>query len=101
LNWLKSLANLLPSYSALQYKKTLNNLFEEVPSLGIAGDMVMALASAEPEPTPNFHIGKPQNTEFTTSLAGKFYPIGPRRPEIGQRLAGFGITAASFAEHIP
>ncbi|XP_015512049.1 uncharacterized protein [Neodiprion pinetum] len=87
-------------YHAAAINENTHNLFEEIPSLGIAGDMVMALASQDAEPTLNFHIGKPPNSDFTTSLAGKFYLIGPRHPEIGQRLAGFRITGTSFTEYV-
>lgn len=34
-----------------------HNFFEEVPSLGIAGDVVMALAAPDPEPVPDFRVG--------------------------------------------
>lgn len=78
-----------------------HSLFEEVPSLGIAGDMVIALASHEAEPTPNFHIAFPEGTLAATNLAGNFSPIGQRRPEIIQRLAGYGITSAQFREYVP
>ncbi|KDR10044.1 uncharacterized protein LOC110838296 [Zootermopsis nevadensis] len=88
-------------YHAAEVNADNHNAFEEIPSLGIAGDMVMALASPHAEPVPNFHIGKPPNTEFTTNWVGKFYPIGPRSPEIGQRLAGYGITAVTFDECVP
>lgn len=88
-------------YHANMINADTHNLFEEVPSLGISGDMVMALASPEAEPTPDFHVRLPPNSTTTTNLAGKYSPIGPRRPEIGQRLAGYGITATHFAETIP
>lgn len=76
------------------------DLFEEVPSLGIAGDMVMALASHEAEPVPNFHVEIPANSAFTNNLLGKTSLIGERRPEIRQRLAGFGITVNRFDEYV-
>lgn len=75
-----------------------HNLFETIPSLGIAGDMVMALAA--PEPIPNFRFGVPPNSRVTNNLVGNTTPIGPRRPEIVQRLAGLGITANQFQEYI-
>lgn len=78
-----------------------HNLYEEVPSLGIAGDIVMALASADPEPHPNFRMEIPGNSAVTQRLAGRMGPIGPRRPEIIQRLAGYGITANEFTEFVP
>lgn len=89
----------LGGYHAAAVNQDTHNLFEEVPSLGIAGDMVMALASAVPEPIPNFRIGRPENTQFTANLVGNTTPIGPRRPEIIQRLAGYGITADAFQEY--
>jgi hypothetical protein len=67
--------------------KDSHNLFKEVPSLGIAGDMVMAVASAADEPEPNFHVQRPPGAIFTENLCGRYYPIGPRRAEIRQRLA--------------
>lgn len=88
-------------YHANAVNSNTHNLFEEVPSLGIAGDMLMALASEDAEPVPNFHIGKPEWSEFTTNLIGNFSPIGQRRPEIIQRLAGYGITVDSFDEYVP
>lgn len=90
----------LGGYHANAVNADTHNLFEEVPSLGIAGDMIMALAAAEIEPTPNFRIGRPVNSEFTKNLVGNTTPIGPRRPEIAQRLAGLGITAATFHEYV-
>lgn len=59
-------------------------LFEEIPSQGIAEDRVMALASNEDESVPNFHVGKPDGTLFTTNLVGVFHPMGIRRPEINR-----------------
>lgn len=77
-----------------------HNLFEEVPSLGVAGDMVMALASEGDEPAVNFHIGTPANTQLSSNLVGRFSPIGPRRQEIRQRLIGMGITSTTFPEYV-
>lgn len=77
-----------------------HNLFEEIPSLGIAGDMVMALAAEGEEPAVNFHIGTPANTQISGNLCGRFSPVGPRRQEIRQRLIGMGITSTSFPEYV-
>lgn len=77
-----------------------HNLFEEVPSLGIAGDMVMALAAAALEPVPNFRVAIPASTRISQNLVGNTTPIGPRRPEIVQRLTGLGITANTFREYV-
>lgn len=46
-------------------------LFEEVPSLGIAGDIVLTPVWADAEPVQNFHIEKPAGSVFTTNLVGK------------------------------
>lgn len=88
-------------YHANAINADTHNLFEEVPSLGIAGDMVMSLATADPEPIPNFRIGVPAGSRITQNLVGNTTPIGPRRPEIIQRLAGYGITANAFHEYVP
>jgi hypothetical protein len=87
-------------YHAPEINVDTHNMFEEIPSLGIAGDMVMALASLEAEPVPNFHIGVPVHSEVTANLAGSFFPIGQQRPEIRQRLAGYGITTVEFSEYV-
>jgi hypothetical protein len=60
--------------------------------------MVMALAMHQPEPQPNFRIGIPPGSQVTSNLVGNTTPIGPRRLEIVQRLAGYGITANAFQE---
>jgi hypothetical protein len=83
----------LGGYHAAAVNAENHNLFEEVPSLGIAGNMVMALAMHQPEPQPNFRVGIPPGPQVTSNLVGNTTPIGPRRPQIVQRLAGYGITA--------
>lgn len=88
-------------YHSNRIDENTHNLFEEMPSLGIAGDMVMALASHEAEQVPNFHVEIPANSAFTNNLLGKTSLIGERRPEIRQRLAGFGITVNQFDEYVP
>lgn len=88
-------------YHAKSINEDTHNLFEEVPSLGIAGDMVMALASEDAEPTPNFHVAIPSNATITDNLLGKTSLIGERRPEIRQRLAGYGISVNRFDEYVP
>lgn len=72
-----------------------HNLFEEVSSLGIAGDMVMASAAADPEPRPNFKVWIPANSRVSRNLVGNTTPIQPRRPEVIQCLAGYGHTIQS------
>ncbi|KAK9877659.1 hypothetical protein WA026_019329 [Henosepilachna vigintioctopunctata] len=87
-------------YHVVNITSNNHGLFEQIPSLGIAGDMIMAVASNEYEPIPNIRVVKPKGTEFTTNLVGKIMPIGPRRPEIGQRLAVYGITSTPFHENV-
>lgn len=65
-------------------------LFEGLPSLGVAGDMLMAVATAAEEPTPVFGFAFPPRAEASNNLLGKFSPIGKRRPEIAQGLTSYG-----------
>lgn len=58
------------------------------------------LASPDPEPVPNFRVGTPPNSQVTENLVGNTTPVGPRRPETIQRLAGHGITANTFQEYV-
>ncbi|KAG5870385.1 hypothetical protein JTB14_037698 [Gonioctena quinquepunctata] len=92
--------NNIGGYHANAVNSDTHNLLGE-PSLGIAGGMVMALASEDAEPVPSFHIGKPAGTDFTNNLIGNFSPIGQRRPKIHQQLAGYGNTVDSFNEYVP
>lgn len=57
-------------YHAAEITTDTYNLFEEVPSLGIAGDMLMAVASQGVEPQPNFRVGRPPGSLFTDNLVG-------------------------------
>lgn len=74
-------------------------LFEEIPSLGVAGDMLMAVATDAQEPEPVFGFAFPDRAAASENLLGKFYPIGTRRAEIAQRLAGYGIAGNAFSEY--
>lgn len=76
-----------------------HNLYEEVPSLGICGDILMAEASQAANPTPNFRV-LPQNTRATRALAGYFGAIGTREEKLRLELESFGITATDFKEQI-
>lgn len=87
-------------YHANSINAETHTLFEEIPSLGIAGDMVMALCSPLPEPIPTFNIVIPANSVVTENLVGKFSPIGYRRPEISQKLSSYGISTARFDEFV-
>lgn len=81
----------------------LNNhcLFEEVPSLGVAGDMLMAIATNIDEPRPAFGFTFPGGARESSNLLGILGLIGKRRPEIAQRLTGYGITGERFEEYCP
>lgn len=76
-----------------------HNLYEEVPSLGICGDVLMAVASEAANPTPNFRV-IPRGTRATRSLTGYFGAIGARKEEVRIDLESIGITATTFAEQI-
>jgi hypothetical protein len=87
-------------YHAPEVTENNHILFEEVPSLGIAGDMVMALTQERHEPEPDFHITFPEGSRPSKNLCGAFGPIGYRRPEIKQKLNGQGITPTEFPEYV-
>jgi hypothetical protein len=90
----------LGGYHAAEINAETHNLFEEVPSLGVAADMVMALASPQPEPNVNFRVEFPPHTRATRNLTGNTSPTGERRPKIRQNLARFGITTELFPEYV-
>jgi hypothetical protein len=90
----------LEGYHAPEVNAENHNLFEEVPSLGIAADMVMALASPQPQPNINFRVGIPQHATACRNMTGNTAPIGERRPEIRQNLARFGITTDAFPKYV-
>ena len=93
-----ALAQGMGGYHAPAVQDT-HTLFEEVPSLGIAADMVMSLCQEAPEPV-QILVATPEGTVPNANLVGRFFPIGPRRPEIRQRLAGQGITPNHFPEYV-
>jgi hypothetical protein len=90
----------LGGYHAPEINAETHTLLEEVPSLGIAANMVMALTSQRPEPNVNFRVGFPPRTRATNNLVGTTSPIGERRTEIRQNLARFGITMERFPEYV-
>lgn len=78
-----------------------HNVWEEVPCLGIAADVVMAVASNVAQPQVAIRIGIPLGSYITSNLPGFKQAINvERRVEIRQRLAGQNITAAEFPEYI-
>lgn len=86
-------------YHSAEVTQYNHNVFEEIPSLGIAGDLLMAASTAAGEPERNFHVAFPADATYSDNLLGQFIIIGPRRVEIRQKLAGFGITATRFDEY--
>lgn len=76
-----------------------HTLFEEVPSLGIAGDMVMAASSNDNEPNQDFRVAFPKFATFSDNLVGRYPTTGPSSITIRKKLAGFGITQSSFDEY--
>lgn len=86
-------------YHSASIDVSTHNAFEEIPSLGVAGDMLMAAATASDEPVPDFHVNVPEGAEISNNLLGKFDTIGIRRPEIRQLLSGYGITPTRFDEY--
>lgn len=74
-----------------------HDLYEEIPSLGICGDIVMAEESEVAQVVPNFRVLSPR-TRATKALAGYFGTIGDRKEEIRILLNSVGISAALFDE---
>ncbi len=77
-----------------------HNLYEEQPTLGVAGDVLMALASAQDNPQVEIPI-MPVRTRPTKNLVGFTEQLSPRRVEIRQFLAAVGIQHNAFSEIVP
>ncbi|KAG8212667.1 hypothetical protein J437_LFUL019487 [Ladona fulva] len=88
-------------YHAASVTAQSHNLFEEVPCLGIAAD-VMALQTQQADTlrSLNFHIGKPANTVFTRNLCSAQMTPAFVRPDIISKLDGQGISNDSLAEFV-
>jgi len=87
-------------YHAAAINQNNHSMFEEIPSLGIAGDVLMAVCSQEEEPVVNIPLGRPAGSAFNFgNLLGTVPFIGVRRPEIRARLSSFGITPNTFTEY--
>lgn len=87
-------------YHSAKVDEDTHTLFEEVPSLGVAGDLLMAVASADDEPIQNYRVMFPANATYSDNFLGRYPTIGPRRMEVRQKLAGFGITNGRFEEYV-
>lgn len=77
-----------------------HNIFEEVPTLGIAADSVMALTSVNAAPQTAVRVALPRGARVTSNLLCYVSPIVQRRDEIKRRLAGQGITTTTFPEFV-
>ncbi|KOB64951.1 Uncharacterized protein OBRU01_22018 [Operophtera brumata] len=86
-------------YHSVAIDANTHNLFEEIPSLGICGDIVMAEASEAAQPVPNFRV-LPQHTRATRALCGYFGPIGARKEEVRILLQSIGVRDNGFDETI-
>lgn len=75
-----------------------HNLYEEIPTLGIMGDVLMALATGGQNPPVNVPLDIPANSSLNENCLGYVTTPGQQRPEISQNLRRFGITDAAFAE---
>nr|QPZ88387.1 putative capsid protein [Soybean thrips partiti-like virus 11] len=75
-------------------------LYEEIPTLGVIGDVLMAMTSGQANPVPDIPI-VPDQTVPTENLLGYPGVIAVRRDEIRQILNSVGITTQVFPEAIP
>jgi hypothetical protein len=90
----------LGGYHSAAITAETHNAYEEIPSLGIASDMLMAAASNHEDPEPNFRMGVPEGAVVTKNLVCSHPIIGPRRVEIRQRVFSYGITPNAFPEYV-
>lgn len=77
-----------------------HNLFEELPCLGVLGDVVMACASQNDIPNVATQVAAPNGMVVNGNLSGFKPQIGPRRMEIRQKLHSYNITEQGFEETI-
>lgn len=86
-------------YHAAEVTSDTHNIFEEVPCLGVLGDVLMALASSETEPSVSHGIEIPKGSTFTDNLLGR--TAVKNVPQcVKDRLIEFGITGDEFKEDI-
>lgn len=70
-----------------------------MPSLGIAGDLLMAIAGGAEEPIPAFGVNFPPHAKASANLLGTFSTMVRSRLEITQKLIRYGITGTAFEEY--
>lgn len=86
-------------YHAATIDNASHNMFEEVPTMGVSGDVLMAMTSEDAHPVPTIPI-LPEHTVATQNLVGFPGVLGVRKEEIKQILNSFGITTEAFSENI-
>ncbi|XKL66124.1 hypothetical protein PGB90_009544 [Kerria lacca] len=77
-----------------------HNQYEELPTLGVVGDIIMSLTRVEPQPAVNIPI-IPQNMNATNNLLGYNEILQQRRDELKTVISSVGITHRNFPETIP
>lgn len=60
----------------------------------------MAAATPGEEPGQNFRIQFPEKATCSNHLTGRYPLIGPRRAEVRQNLASYGISPQVFEEYV-
>lgn len=86
-------------YHSVAVDEHTHSLYEEVPSLGIAGDVLMAIASAADNPRPEFGVTFPPRAGASANMLGTSRVIVKCRLEITQKLTSYGITGTQFEEY--
>lgn len=87
-------------YHAAEINHESHYLFEEVPTLGIAADAIIAASTSDENPVQPVRVKVPIRAVVTRNLCCYSQNIGPRRIEIRQKLEGQGITATEFPEYV-
>lgn len=75
-----------------------HNEFEEIPSLGICGDILMAQSTGDGV-LPDFKV-LPPKTEATSNMVGYYGQMNAQKEEIRIELQSVGITGSSFKETV-
>lgn len=77
-----------------------HNLYEEVPCLGLYGDVLMALSQDMLQPAVGLRVEIPDGSEVNSNLLGYVPRLNRACPETRQRLAASGITNLVFPEFV-
>lgn len=76
-----------------------HTLYEEIPTLGVCGDIIMAMTTQAQNPNPNIGV-LPQEIQATMNLLSYLGMIAPRRDEIRQVIMAAQITNLAFPESV-